>query len=224
MRHLPRTLMLALPEAWTGARGCIGDQTQCEGGRYLRATSELDLGQASRALGPAKYLLDALATALAYGVAGVAQGAPIDGAGAGLGVRRRAADMSVDSHMRDDVAPAQLLDEAAHIVGFVGAKGDPSSAPGPAVQHGQCRFPLGSASSLSDDAVDRQAMAVLHQRMAHVAELGRLAVALLVEPRLRIGSALVGLVGALLLVKAPLGVAAWAVGIVVVSILPTEAL
>lgn len=43
--------------------------------------------------------------------------------------------------------------------------------------------------------------------MTHTAELGRLAVALLVEPRLRIGRARMGLVGSLLLVEAALGIA-----------------
>jgi hypothetical protein len=54
-------------------------------------------------------------------------------------------------------------------------------------------------------------MTVLHQGMPYVAELGRLTVALFVEPRLRVGRALVRLVGALLLVEVALGVAAGSV-------------
>ncbi len=76
------------------------------------------------------------------------------------------------------------------------------------VNQRQRRLPLGRAGGLADAAADRQAMTVLHQGMPHVAELGRLPVALLVEPRLRIGRALVRLVGALLLVEVTLGVAA----------------
>ncbi|KYK43477.1 hypothetical protein A1D31_38250 [Bradyrhizobium liaoningense] len=43
--------------------------------------------------------------------------------------------------------------------------------------------------------------------MAHITQLGWLAVTLLVEPRLRISRARMGLVGSLLLVEAALGVA-----------------
>jgi hypothetical protein len=45
-------------------------------------------------------------------------------------------------------------------------------------------------------------MTVLHQGMAHVAQLRRLTVALLVKPRLRVTRALMRVVGALLLVEA----------------------
>ena len=67
-------------------------------------------------------------------------------------------------------------------------------------------------------------MAVLHQGMPHVAELGWLSVALLVEPRFRISRALMRLVGALLLMEVPLGVASRTLAIVVAAVLPAEAL
>ena len=125
--------------------------------------------------------------------------------------------------MRGDAATAQLLNEAAHVISFVGAQRDPSSA-GAAVQHGERRLPLGGAGGLGEDAIDRQAVTVLHQCVAHVAEPGRLTVALLVEPRLRISGALMGLVGSLLLMEATLGVAARALGVVVAAVLAAEAL
>jgi hypothetical protein len=67
-------------------------------------------------------------------------------------------------------------------------------------------------------AVDRQAMAVLHEGAAQVAELGRLAIALLVEPGLGIGRAPVGLVVALLFVEAALGVAPRPIRVVVAAV------
>ena len=52
--------------------------------------------------------------------------------------------------------------------------------------------------------------------MSHVAQLGRLPVALLVEPRLRVGRALVHLVGTLLPMEVPLGVAARTLAVIVI--------
>jgi hypothetical protein len=56
--------------------------------------------------------------------------------------------------------------------------------------------------------------------MSHIAELGRLAVALLIEPGLWIGRALMGLVGSPLLVEAAFGIASRTVMIFVATILP----
>ena len=60
--------------------------------------------------------------------------------------------------------------------------------------------------------------------MAHIAQLGRLAVTFLVDPRLGIGRARMGLVGSLLLVEAALGIASRTVLVVVAAILPPKAL
>ena len=60
--------------------------------------------------------------------------------------------------------------------------------------------------------------------MAHIAQLGWLAVTLPVEPRLRIGRARMGLVGSLLLVEAALGVASRTILVFVAAILLPEAL
>ncbi len=56
---------------------------------------------------------------------------------------------------------------------------------------------------MGDGAGDRQAVAVLHQRVSHVAELRFLALRLFVEAALGIGHAGMRLVRALLLVKIP---------------------
>src|SRR6185437_1940570 len=120
-------------------------------------------------------------------------------------------------------AGAQVADEAAHVIGLVGAQRD-TTPRAPAIEHDQRRFALGRARRQSDRPIHNQAVAVLHQRVAHVAELGRLAVALLVEPRLGVRGAPVRLVGALLLLEAALGVAAGTVGVVVAAVLAPEAL
>src|SRR3974390_2016858 len=93
-----------------------------------------------------------------------------------------------------------------------------------AVNQRQGFLALRRSGRLADHPANRQPVAILHQRVPYVAELGRLAVALLVEPRLRIGCALMGLVGALLLVEAAFGVAAGTVVIVVLAVLAAEAL
>jgi hypothetical protein len=82
----------------------------------------------------------------------------------------------------------------------------------------------GMVSSRRDDAVDDEAVAVLHHDMADIAKAGRLAVGLLVEPGVGIGGALVGLVGPLLLVKVALGVATRPLRIVLAAVLATKAL
>ena len=64
---------------------------------------------------------------------------------------------------------------------------------------------------------DRQAVTVLHQGMPDVAKLGRLPVALLVEPCIRIGRALMRLVAAFLPMEVSLGVAARTLTIVIVT-------
>src|SRR5579863_1559611 len=85
-------------------------------------------------------------------------------------------------------------------------------------------FPLGGTVGFTHMAQHGQAMAVLHQDMAHVTELRRLTVAFLVKPCLGIGRALMGFVRALLFVETAFGVAARAIAVVVSSILPAEAL
>ena len=69
---------------------------------------------------------------------------------------------------------------------------------GARLDHVQCGDPLGMAVSLGQAGVDNEAVAVLHQRMSHEAELRLLARSLAIEPRLRIGRRGMRLVGALL--------------------------
>ena len=55
---------------------------------------------------------------------------------------------------------------------------------------------LGGAASLGHQRIDDQTVAVLHQEVAHVAELGLLAVALAHQPRVGVGGRGMGRVAA----------------------------
>ena len=82
---------------------------------------------------------------------------------------------------------AQFIDEVLGVVGFVGAQRDRLRPIGARLDHVQRRNPFRMAVGPSQTGVDQKAVAVLHQRMPHEAELGLLARPLAVEPRLRIG-------------------------------------
>ena len=136
----------------------IGDQGEGEDRIDLGMSSQLDLGETGRALGPSEHLLDALAAALADLIAGVACGALVYRRCprlAGLG------EMPVDRDMRGDGPFAQILDELTHIIGLVGAERD-AAAPLAPLQHRQRRHALGGAASLGDATIHRQAVAILH--------------------------------------------------------------
>ena len=106
---------------------------------------------------------------------------------------------------------AQFIDEVLGVIALVGAERDRPRPVGARLDHVQRRDPLGMAVGLGQTGVDDEAVAVLHQRMPHEAELGFLARSLAIEPRLRIGRRGVRLVGALLAMEIRLAVppAAW---------------
>ena len=92
----------------------------------------------------------------------------------------------------------QLVDEVLRVVAPVGTERDRPRPVGARLNHVQRRDPLGVAVGLGQTRVDDEAVAVLHQRMYHEAELGLLTLPLAIEPRFRIGRRGVRLVGALL--------------------------
>jgi hypothetical protein len=69
------------------------------------------------------------------------------------------------------------------------------------VEHQQGGIALGIAIGVSGHRGGDQAVAILHQRMAEIAQPGLRAIALLVQPSIRIGGRLVRLVGALVAVE-----------------------
>ena len=86
------------------------------------------LGQSAGGLDLAEALLDALAQALAGGVARMPGGAPVD---AGRAPLAEPAEAAVDGDMRGDGSLAHPIDEVGHVIGLVGAERDtPPLAPG----------------------------------------------------------------------------------------------
>src|SRR3954452_12040838 len=161
-------------------------------------TSEASSAQACNLLTPAKDLLDPLADLLAQSITRVPCDAAINGGAAPRRVLR---------HVRGHVHGPKLVDEVLCIKGLVGPQRAPVRAIGPGLDHGQGGDPLGMAVSLGDAGVHDQPVAVLHERVAHKAELGLHPVALAIEPRVRISRADMGLVRALLAAEVDLGIA-----------------
>ena len=81
---------------------------------------------------------------------------------------------------------AQFVDEVLRVIGFVGTQRDRLRSIGARLDHVQRRDPLGVAVGWCQAGVDHQAVAVLHQGMAHEAELRFLAGPFAIERRLGI--------------------------------------
>jgi hypothetical protein len=103
---------------------------------------------------------------LAGGIARVPFRAPVD---------RRSASAGVLSHVRPHLHRANLVDEVLDVVAPVGTERHGPRAVGDALDHCQRGDALGMAVSPRQARVDDEARAVLHQRMAHKAELRLLA-------------------------------------------------
>lgn len=187
MRHLP---FMWRSQELGQADQVIGSERQRESGIDPLAAAQLHLGQTRGALDPTEHLFDPFSAALADVIADMASRASID---RGLARRAGLADVSVDSDVRRDPSISQVVHELRDVIGLVRPERDPSSSVSPAINQIQRSLPLGGTGGLADAAANRQAMTVLDQRMPHI-KLGRLPVALLVEPSFRVGRALVRLV------------------------------
>jgi len=91
------------PEELGYAHEIVGEQSEDENGPNLGQAADLDLSQAARCLDPAEHFLNALAAALTDGIAGMAQGALVDG---GLTPLAGLGQMAVDGDVGRDVALA----------------------------------------------------------------------------------------------------------------------
>ena len=127
------------------------------------------LSHGAAGLRPSEHLLDPLADFLGEAVAGMACRAPVDG-GAPVGV--------VLGYVRGDLHLAQRRDEGGGVVVLVRAQCNPVAS-FHAAQHGQRGLAFGGAGGVGEDRIDDEAVAVLHQDMAHVAQLRCLAARLL---------------------------------------------
>src|SRR5438132_10412330 len=105
-------------------------------------------------------------------------------------------------HMRRDVHLAQRRNVIAGVVGLVLADRDSSSRSfGFLLEHRLGGTPLGGAAGLRDGAVNSKTVAVLHDRMTHIAELGLAPGRFAIELGLRVACALMRVVLAPLAVK-----------------------
>ena len=171
------------------------DQVVCSATEYeqpvhLRESSQLDLAQRASLFQPAKALLDQPTPAQANRVAGLPCGSAVQIAATALVVLR-----NMGCHIQ--------LPHRAHkivaVIGLVGAHRDPPlTTVLLLLQHQQCCVALGVSIGVRHHRRGNQPVAVLHQRVAQIAQLGLLAIALLVQPRIRISGRFMRLVGTLL--------------------------
>src|SRR6266566_1714470 len=108
--------------------------------------------------------------------------------------------------MGNHLVVAQLLYKLFAVIAFVGTECDPPLARN-FLYHCYRGSRLGPAIGLGHLAIDRDTVAVLHQHMTRIAELGFLARTLACQPGLRVGGRLMGPVAASLAVKINRGVA-----------------
>src|ERR1700722_20332625 len=193
------------PRASRRSRKQLGQSNQVVGG-HGEGELPIDLGQppvtrlaqTGDRLGPAERFFDALADAQADRIARMARGAAVD---------RRAPATVVLCHMWGDVDLAHLGDEVLRVEALVAANGDALGVVRVRLDQVLRRQPLGMPRGAGRDRTDDQLIAVLHQCVAHEAELGLLAAPLLIEPGVGIGGRGMRLIAALLAVKILLSVA-----------------
>src|SRR5438477_6171271 len=145
----------------------------------LRAVDafEASLSETADRLHPSEDLLDALADALAHGVAGEPRRACVD---------RGAAPLRALCNVRDDVHFAAAVHEVAGVVALVARDRDALLADKRLADHLQRASALRVSGRGRDTEIDEQAIAILHQRVRAVRELRLFAEALARELRLGI--------------------------------------
>src|SRR2546425_3714841 len=158
---------------------------------HARRAAVAQLAQQADRLQPTEDLFDPFALLLADLIAGMARRASIDG---------RLAVGVVLGHVWRHLQVAQLLHEVMSVVFLVAAQRDSSSA-ADLFGKGRARLALGRARRRRDTSGDRQAVAILHQQVAGVAQLCLFAFAFATQHCFRIGSRLMRFVRAFLAVK-----------------------
>jgi len=128
--------------------------------------------EAGGRLGPAKHLLDALAHPPTDGVAGMAGRASLDCRAPMGGVLR---------DVRRLVVLPQIGDKADDIIGLVGSERHPVIAAS-CRRHVERGLAFRHTGGQGQTHVDHQSMSVLHQNMAQIGQLGRLARPFALQP------------------------------------------
>ena len=110
--------------------------------------------------------------------------------------------------MRGDGVFSQGDNELFGVISLIRAQGfTPRRLCCHGFDHGFCRFPLSGAGGFGHLSGNNQTVAILHQHMPHVRQIGPVILALAIEPCIRIGHRLVSGVGEFLPVKIDLIVA-----------------
>src|SRR6266852_3576969 len=154
------------------------------------------LAQQPDGLEPAEDLFDALAFPLADSVPGVAGGALIDRTRTIRGVLR---------HVRRHLDEPEGLDEVPRVIAFVGPDGDPVRGRHVA-EHLQRRGALPVPARPGDAALDRQAVAIVHEHVPLIGELGLVALRFADQPRVGVGGRPMGDVAPPLAVEVDRGI------------------
>src|SRR5438046_743384 len=158
------------------------------------------LAESSDGLDPTEDLLDSFALSLTDGIPRVLRGSLIDGAAAVL--------VLVLRYMRSHRRFPEFVDKISRVVVLVSTQRHPPRAAWNPRCHLQRRIPLGRAGRPREPRVHHQPVAVFHQHVAQIAELGFRSPRLLVQHRFRIAGRLMRLIAALLAVKVHRWVAA----------------
>src|SRR6201996_1871420 len=160
---------------------------------YPRAAAIARAAQTSNRLHPAEGLLDLLADPLANGITAMAHGASIK--------RRAAWARLILGYVRRDSECAATRDEVTGVVAAVAGHRDAAVAGQVLIKHHDRGAPLRVAVGGLDPEGDQDGVAVLHQSVGRVTQLGLFARALLGQPGLRVGGRLMRRVGAALTTK-----------------------
>jgi hypothetical protein len=134
------------------------------------ATAVARFAQTADGFHPAEGFLDAFAYPLADGVTRIMSGAYVQ-----CGASR---PPIILRHVRRDVERTAGRDEVAGVITLVATQGDPATAHQPFVGHCDCRPPFGQAVCRLHLKVNQRGVAVLHQRVGRIAQIGLLAFAL----------------------------------------------
>ena len=150
--------------------------------------------KSSHRLHPTEDLFDSLSYPLAYTVASMTSGSPIDS--------RAAFAVGVGRHMRENLSTAQKTDKVVGVIALICSQTfHPYSFSPLTLKQLLGGFPLRTPGGLTDFEIDQQPVSVLHQSMRPVTKLRLFARPLAHQKTVGIGGGLMGVVSALLAMK-----------------------
>src|SRR5439155_7126265 len=164
--------------------------------RQLRSvgSSKTRFPKSSHRLHPTKELFDPFSYPLAYTVAPMTSRSCIDG--------RAAFALGVGHYMSENLSPAQKIHKVVGVVTFIASQRFyPQPFSSLALKHALSHFPLTAPGGLTDQKIDQQAIAVLHQGMRPVTKLRFFSRPLTHQTTVGIGRRLMGFVASFLAVK-----------------------